>query len=70
MDVIKTRMQRFPSSYSSIRTSAIRIWTIDGPRAFFLGMSTPLLGSAFSEALQFTVFGGIKESFQKYSGNS
>ena len=41
---------------------------MEGGRSFYYGMSSPLAGSTFSEALQFTVLRKIKLLMLEYSG--
>jgi len=50
-DMVKTRMQRFPSHYRTIWQSTQLIASQEGARAFYVGSSSPLVGSAFSQAL-------------------
>jgi len=54
-------MQRFPDQYPTILRSYKLILRNEGIRAFYVGMSSPLAGSAFSEALQFSVLRKIKD---------
>ena len=59
-DLIKTRMQTYPEKYSSITRSAKLVFHNEGILAFYVGMTSPLLGQIFSEALQFTVLDKVK----------
>ena len=40
----------------------------EGLRSFYYGVSSPLMGAAFSEALQFTVLRKIKLQMLRFSG--
>lgn len=67
-DVVKTRIQRYPRFYQGMFKSAISIGRAEGLRSFYHGVSLPLAGAAFSEALQFTVLRRMKIFMQKVTG--
>lgn len=60
LDLIKTRMQRFPVQYRSILSTAQSVSQKEGLRSFYVGVSSPMLGAAFSEALQFAMMTKVK----------
>jgi len=67
-DVVKTRMQTFPKQYNNINRSVKIIARKEGMRSFYYGVSSPLMGSIFSEALQLTVLRKIKIQMQHITG--
>ena len=68
LDLIKTRMQRFPNQYRSIGFTVRRVAQKEGLRSFYVGVSSPMLGAAFSEALQFTMMTKVKTELANILG--
>jgi len=53
-----------------MRYAAMKIVQKEGGRAFYFGMSCPLIGSALSEALQFTVLRKMKLALMHFEGTN
>lgn len=69
LDTIKVRLQTNPALYSST-TSCIRTtFHREGLRGFYSGMSSPLAGEAFFNAVQFFAYGQSKQIALQLSGN-
>ncbi|CAD8057607.1 unnamed protein product [Paramecium sonneborni] len=65
MDFIKTRMQLQQSKQGTLK-SIINIIKMEGPQAFYRGVSIQLLNSVFAGSIYFTTYEQIRRQFEKY----
>ncbi|CCG83864.1 protein of unknown function [Taphrina deformans PYCC 5710] len=68
-DCIKVRLQTTSGVYSGALDAATKTFKNEGPKAFYKGTLTPLLGVGACVSIQFGVFGAMKRYFDaKNSG--
>ena len=69
-DCIKVRLQTTSGVYSGALDAARKTLANEGPRAFYKGTLTPLLGVGACVSIQFGVFGAMKRYFDAKNAGS
>jgi len=66
LDTIKVRLQTMPDVYRNGLQCGRSILALEGPRAFFNGMMTPLLGQGGFNAIAFGVYGSFDRALKGF----
>ena len=69
-DCVKVRLQTTSGVYSGALDAATKIFKNEGPRAFYKGTLTPLLGVGACVSIQFGTFGALKRHFDAKNSGS
>lgn len=69
-DCVKVRLQTTSGVYSGALDAASKIFKTEGPRAFYKGTLTPLLGVGACVSIQFGTFGALKRYFDAKNSGS